>query len=73
MLELWDMLCLFIIDIALYIITMPDLPIWVFLLFTLLLINQPLTRYAVVIFNYIAKCYLFPYCDEWLTKMENNQ
>ncbi|KAI8041858.1 hypothetical protein M5D96_006128, partial [Drosophila gunungcola] len=67
-----EWLFLFFIDLLLYYVTMPGLPIWAFLLFTLLFSTQPITRFAVIAFNYGAKTYLLPYCDEWLTEMEKD-
>ncbi|XP_017073953.1 uncharacterized protein LOC108109785 [Drosophila eugracilis] len=66
-------MCLFlIIDIALYWLLMPDLPIWAFLLYKVAFIFRPLDRFALVIINAAAKWYLLPFCEEWIVKHEQN-
>ncbi|KQS43255.1 uncharacterized protein LOC26526599 [Drosophila erecta] len=58
------------IDVILYFLLLPDFSVWAFLLFKLVLINQPLTRIGVVLLNAVAKWYIYPYLEEWVALQE---
>ncbi|XP_016964762.1 uncharacterized protein LOC108034391 [Drosophila biarmipes] len=56
------------IDIVLYFLLLPNLPIWAYVLLNLLTFNYPLQRFAVIFVNAFVKWYLLPFCDEWVAK-----
>nr|XP_044249861.1 uncharacterized protein LOC108067350 [Drosophila takahashii] len=70
---MFERLAILCIDLVLYYLLMPELPVWAFLMLNLLSLNYPIHRFAVVIFNAAAKWYIFPYCEEWLAQRNRGQ